>query len=50
MAGFNINMAGFIIVGMFVVTLVGALAVWHFGNVEEKWSAKLTGGESVSLT
>jgi high-affinity nickel-transport protein len=50
MAGFNINMAGFIIVGMFVVTWVGALAVWHFGKVEEKWSAKLNAGESVSLT
>jgi nickel/cobalt transporter (NiCoT) family protein len=41
MAGFNINTAGFIIVGMFILTWVGALAVWRIGNVEEKWSAKL---------
>jgi high-affinity nickel-transport protein len=37
--GFNINRAGFIIVGMFVATWVIALAIWHFGRVEEKWTA-----------
>ena len=41
MAGFNINTAGFIIVGMFVLTWVGALAVWRIGNVEERWNASL---------
>lgn len=50
MAGFNVNTAGFIIVGMFVLTWVGALAIWRFGKVEEKWSAKLKPDESVSLT
>ena len=35
--GFNINRAGFIIVGIFVVTWVVALLVWHFGNIESKW-------------
>ena len=29
--------AGFVIVGVFVVTWVVALAVWHFGNIEQKW-------------
>ena len=29
------------IVGMFIVTWVGALAFWRFGHVEERWSAKL---------
>ncbi len=43
-AGFNINTAGFVIVGMFALTWVIALAVWHFGNVEEKWSARLKDG------
>lgn len=38
MANFNINTAGFIIVGMFVVTWVLALSVWRFGRVEERWS------------
>ena len=46
MAGFNINTAGFIIVGMFVVTWVAALAIWRYGKIEEKWSAKLKVAES----
>lgn len=36
---FNINTAGFIIVGAFVATWVIALAVWRFGRIEEKWMA-----------
>jgi high-affinity nickel-transport protein len=39
MNGFNINKAGFVIVGVFVVTWVVALAIWRFGRVEEKWEA-----------
>jgi high-affinity nickel-transport protein len=39
MDGFNINKAGFVIVGVFVVTWVVALAIWRFGRVEEKWEA-----------
>jgi high-affinity nickel-transport protein len=35
---FNINTAGFIIVGMFVGTWALALAVWRFARIEEKWS------------
>jgi len=41
---FNINKAGFVIVGMFVVCWVGALAFWKFGRVEEKWGARLKQG------
>ena len=37
MAGFNINKAGFVIVGVFVVTWAVALAIWRFGKVEQKW-------------
>ncbi len=40
MAGFNINTAGFVIVGVFVVTWVVALAVWHFGKLEQKWDVR----------
>jgi nickel/cobalt transporter (NiCoT) family protein len=40
-AGFDINKAGFVIVGMFIVTWAGALAFWRFGRVEERWSANL---------
>jgi high-affinity nickel-transport protein len=35
--GFNINTAGFFVVGVFVVTWAVALAVWHFGRIEQKW-------------
>jgi nickel/cobalt transporter (NiCoT) family protein len=38
---FNINTAGFIIVGMFVVTWTLALAVWRFARIEEKWTVGL---------
>ncbi len=37
MATFNINIAGFIIAGMFVVVWVVALAVWRYGRIEERW-------------
>jgi len=36
---FNINTAGFVIVGVFVVTWAIALSVWHFGRIEQKWDA-----------
>jgi len=39
MGGFNINKAGFVVVGVFVVTWAVALAVWHFGKIEQKWAA-----------
>jgi high-affinity nickel-transport protein len=39
MGDFNINKAGFVIVGVFVVTWAVALAVWHFGKIEQKWEA-----------
>ena len=34
---FNVNTAGFVIVGVFVLTWVVALAIWHFGKLEQKW-------------
>jgi high-affinity nickel-transport protein len=37
MQTFNINTAGFVIVGLFVLTWLVALLVWRIGNVEEKW-------------
>ena len=37
---FNINTAGFFIVGVFVLTWIVALAVWHFGRIEQKWEAR----------
>jgi high-affinity nickel-transport protein len=35
---FDINRAGFIIVGLFVGTWVIALAVWKLARIEEKWA------------
>jgi nickel/cobalt transporter (NiCoT) family protein len=37
----DLNYVGYAIVGLFVITWVVALAVWHFGNIEERWTAKL---------
>jgi high-affinity nickel-transport protein len=42
---FNINTAGFIIVGAFVVTWVVALLYWRWGNVEAKWDSTMRRGE-----
>src|SRR5215813_8668696 len=39
MGDFDINKAGFVVVGVFVVTWAVALAVWHFGKIEQKWAA-----------
>jgi len=38
---FNINTAGLFIVGVFVVTWIVALCVWHFGRIEQKWEHPL---------
>jgi high-affinity nickel-transport protein len=37
LANFDLNKAGFIIVGVFVITWAVALAIWHFGHIEQKW-------------
>ena len=47
---FDINKAGFVIVGMFIVTWAGALAFWRFGHVEERWSAKLVDDRQQTVT
>ncbi|MBV9855036.1 MAG: HoxN/HupN/NixA family nickel/cobalt transporter [Streptosporangiaceae bacterium] len=40
MGNFDINKAGFVIVGVFVVTWIVALAIWHFGKIEQKWDTR----------
>ncbi|MDQ6820297.1 MAG: HoxN/HupN/NixA family nickel/cobalt transporter [Actinomycetota bacterium] len=42
----NINILGFVIVGMFVATWALALLIWRVGKIEERWSAHLSGGEA----
>jgi nickel/cobalt transporter (NiCoT) family protein len=41
MYNFNINAAGFAIVGLFILTWAGAMLIWRYGRIEERWSAKL---------
>jgi nickel/cobalt transporter (NiCoT) family protein len=36
---FNINTAGFFIVGVFVLTWAAALLIWRYGRIEAKWDA-----------
>ena len=43
---FNINTAGFVIVGMFIVVWAAAMAIWRFGHIEEKWTARLHGSQA----
>jgi len=45
-AGVDLNVVGFVIVGMFVATWAVALSVWRFGRIEERWAstAPVTGG------
>jgi len=37
-SNFDINQAGFIIVGLFVATWLIALGVWHFAHIEKRWN------------
>jgi len=49
LAGFNLNKAGFVIVGVFVVTWAIALAVWRFGRIEQRWDAGILEAESAVM-
>ena len=44
MYNFDINKAGFVIVGMFIFTWAAAMLIWRYGHIEEKWSARLQRG------
>jgi high-affinity nickel-transport protein len=44
--GIDSGTLGFIIVGMFVVVWLVALAVWRFGRIEQRWSARLVDDSS----
>ena len=37
----DLNLVGYFIVGLFVVTWAVALAIWRYGRIEERWSAQL---------
>jgi high-affinity nickel-transport protein len=40
MGNFDINKAGLVIVAIFVLTWIAALAIWRFGKIEQKWDAR----------
>jgi nickel/cobalt transporter (NiCoT) family protein len=44
MYNFDINKAGFVIVGMFIFTWAAAMVIWRYGHIEQKWSARLQRG------
>jgi high-affinity nickel-transport protein len=46
-SGLDLNHVGYAIVGLFVLTWAIALAIWHFGDIEEKWTAHLQQTEPV---
>src|SRR5665213_1410715 len=53
-AGFSINGAGFVIVGIFVATWTFALLYWKYGRVDERWElaalrAQQARGEKLDL-
>jgi nickel/cobalt transporter (NiCoT) family protein len=35
---FNINTAGFVIVGLFLATWLAAVLIWRYARIEERWS------------
>jgi high-affinity nickel-transport protein len=39
LAGLNLNLLGYVIVGLFVLTWAGALTVWRVGHFEQRWTA-----------
>ena len=45
-ATIDLNNVGFVIVGLFAVTWIGALLFWRYGKVEEKWSRGLREAEA----
>ncbi len=44
-SGLDLNYVGYAIVTTFVATWVIALAVWHFGRIEERWAAGMRSAE-----
>lgn len=45
-AALDLEYVGFVIVGLAVVIWAIALAAWHFGRIEERWSARLQRADS----
>jgi nickel/cobalt transporter (NiCoT) family protein len=46
MENFDINKAGFVIVGMFIATWFAAVVIWKVGKIEQKWETGLAGSSA----
>jgi high-affinity nickel-transport protein len=42
-ASVDLTFVGYAVAGLFVATWVLALGVWHFGRIEERWTARVDG-------
>jgi high-affinity nickel-transport protein len=42
-AGIDLNLLGYLIIAMFVVTWAAALLVWRLGRIEERWRVPADG-------
>jgi high-affinity nickel-transport protein len=40
LGGIDLNAVGFVIVGLFAVTWAGALLIWRYARIEEKWTVQ----------
>jgi high-affinity nickel-transport protein len=45
LGGLDLNTVGFVVVGIFVITWAGALFVWRYGRIEEKWTPAIAAVE-----
>ncbi|MCX4094328.1 HoxN/HupN/NixA family nickel/cobalt transporter [Nocardia sp. alder85J] len=45
LGGLDLNLLGYIVVGLFVLTWAVALLAWRYGRIEEKWTAGLRPGD-----
>ena len=45
-SGIDLNLVGYGIVGLFVVTWAGAVVVWRLARIEEKWAAGMRSSEA----
>ncbi|WP_255254605.1 hypothetical protein [Mycobacterium avium] len=41
-ANINLDYVGYIIVGLFIVSWLSAIAVWRLGRIEQRWSTNLS--------
>ena len=42
----DLNVVGFVIVGLFIATWAIAMAIWKYGRIEERWTAHLSQNEA----